>query len=318
MSVEFRPAVRANVPLLIGLAGSTGSGKTYSALQLATGLAGGQRFALIDTESGRALHYADEFQFDHARLDPPFRPNAYSDAIHAADGHGYPVIVVDSTSHEHAGEGGLLDMHEEELDAKAGDDPRRREAMKMAAWIRPKMEHKRFVSRLLQLRSHLILCFRAEEKIEIAKEGGRTVVRPKQSLTGRDGWIPICEPRLPYELTVFCLLTADQPGVPKPIKLPEQLQPFIPLDAPLTRDAGRRLADWAAGAGQVEESLAADLLALAEQLGKASETAAAIDRHRGDARWLQAQIGNAQRALAARVEEPVEEPLFAEAARDEG
>jgi hypothetical protein len=95
-----------------------------------------------------------------------------------------------------------------------------REAVKMAAWIKPKMEHKRFVTRLLQIHAHLILCFRAEEKIEIAKEGGKTVVRPKQSLTGLDGWVPVAEKNLPYELTLSLLLTADQPGVPKPIKLP--------------------------------------------------------------------------------------------------
>ena len=33
MTFEFRPAVRENVPLLIGLAGGTGSGKTFSAMR---------------------------------------------------------------------------------------------------------------------------------------------------------------------------------------------------------------------------------------------------------------------------------------------
>src|SRR6185436_10622008 len=68
MSFVLKPAVRENVPLLIGLAGGTGSGKTYSAMRLAKGLAGGQKFAVIDTESGRARAYADEFQFDSGEL----------------------------------------------------------------------------------------------------------------------------------------------------------------------------------------------------------------------------------------------------------
>src|SRR5689334_8290331 len=101
---SFRPAVREGVGLLIGLAGSSGSGKTYTALRLASGMAGDKPFAVIDTEAGRAKHYADQFTFHHGDLTPPFSPARYSEAIKAADEAGYPVIVVDSCSHEHAGE----------------------------------------------------------------------------------------------------------------------------------------------------------------------------------------------------------------------
>ena len=41
MSITFRPALREAIPLLIGVAGGTGSGKTFSALLLARGIAGG-------------------------------------------------------------------------------------------------------------------------------------------------------------------------------------------------------------------------------------------------------------------------------------
>ena len=82
---EFRPAVREEVGLLIGLAGPSGSGKTFSAMRLASGIVGqGKKFAVIDTEARRALHYADRFQFDYMDMKPPFRPEAYTDAIKAA------------------------------------------------------------------------------------------------------------------------------------------------------------------------------------------------------------------------------------------
>lgn len=243
MSFEFRPAKRENVPLLIGLAGGTGSGKTYSAMLLAKGLAAGKRFAVIDTENGRARHYADEFEFDSADLRAPFRPERYAEAIESADKAGYPVIVVDSMSHEHAGDGGLLDWHEEEFKRMGS-----REAVKFTAWIAPKLAHKAMVTRLLQVNAHVVLCFRAEEKIEIGKDSaGKTVVRPKQSLVGLDGWLPVSEKTLPYELTASFLLTADAPGVPKPIKLQAQHRAFIPLDKPLSLETGRELAEWAAG-----------------------------------------------------------------------
>lgn len=249
MSFTFRPAVRENVPLLIGLAGGTGSGKTYSAMTIAKGLANGQRFAVIDTENGRAKHYADEFQFDVADLAAPFRPNRYADAIAAADAANYPVVVVDSMSHEHAGDGGLLDWHEEEFQRLGG-----RDAVKMTAWIKPKMAHKQMVSRLLQMRAHVILCFRAEEKVEIIDDPdkpGKKKIVPKATLTGLDGWVPISEKNLPYELTASFLLTAARPGVPQPIKLQAQHRPMVPLDRPLTEDVGRALAEWAAGGTQV-------------------------------------------------------------------
>jgi hypothetical protein len=248
MTFTFRPAVRENVSLLIGLAGGTGGGKTYTAMRLAAGIAGDKPFAVIDTEAGRAKHYADQFRFDHGDLAPPFRPDAYTEAIMAADKAGYPVIVVDSVSHVWAGDGGVLDWQEAELDRMAGDDWKKREACKMAAWIKPKMSHKHFVQKLLQVRAHLILCFRAEPKIEMVKgQDGKMQIIAKQSLTGLDGWIPVCEKNLPFELTASFLLMADKPGIPRPIKLQEQHRALFPLDKPITEDSGRQIAVWAAG-----------------------------------------------------------------------
>src|SRR3990167_6233339 len=54
MTFTFRPASRDNVGLLLGLAGSSGSGKTYTALRLAKGMAGGPAVAAGGTQGGRA------------------------------------------------------------------------------------------------------------------------------------------------------------------------------------------------------------------------------------------------------------------------
>jgi len=247
MSVTFRRAVRENVGLVIGIAGPSGSGKTFSAMRLAAGISGRKPFAMIDTEAGRSKHYADRFTFDHADLHAPFRPSAYAEAIKAADEAGYPVIVVDSCSHEHAGEGGMLDWQEEELERMAGNDWKKREACKMAAWIKPKADHKRMVSRLLQVRAHLILCFRAEQKIEMVKVDGRMEIQPKKLASGFSDWIPICDKNLLYELTSSFLLTPDAPGIPKPIKLEAQHRALIDLRAPLDEQVGQKLAEWAKG-----------------------------------------------------------------------
>jgi AAA domain len=248
VSFAFRPAVRENVGLLLGLSGPSGSGKTFTAMRLAHGICGDAPFAVIDTEAGRAKHYADRFRFDHGDLTPPFTPERYADAITAADAAKYLVIVVDSMSHEWAGDGGILDWQEAELDRMAGTDAKRRDAAKMASWIKPKMAHKQMVQRLLQVRAHLILCFRAEPKIEMVRgQDGKMEIREKHSLVGLHGWIPIAEKNLPYELTASFLLLPDRPGVPLPIKLQEQHRSLFPLDVPITEASGVELAKWASG-----------------------------------------------------------------------
>jgi hypothetical protein len=269
MSFMFRPAVRENVGLLIGLAGASGSGKTFTAMRLASGIAGDKPFAVIDTEAGRAKHYADRFRFDHGDLQPPFRPSTYEEAILAADKAGYPVIVVDSMSHEYAGDGGLLDWQEEEYQRMGG-----RESVKMASWIKPKMAHKHMVARLLQVRAHLILCFRAEEKVDIIKEDGKTKIVPKVSATGFVGWQPICEKNLPYELTASFLFTPDAPGVPKPIKLQEQHRALFPLDRPIDEESGRAIAAWAAGGSTAPTGSPIEILRAEARKGTAALRAA--------------------------------------------
>lgn len=247
MSILFKKAERSHVPLMIGLVGGTGSGKTFTALRLASGMSDGKPFAVIDTERGRARHYADQFSFDCGDMEEPFKPTAYLEAIKAADAAGYPVIVVDSASHMWSGEGGVLDWQESELDRMAGDDWKKREACKIAAWIKPKLDQKAFTNGILRIRAHLILCFRAEQKIEMVRENGKTVIHEKQSLTGLNGWIPICDKNLPFELTTSLLFTADRPGIPQPIKLQEQHRALFPLDRQVNEESGKLVAAWAKG-----------------------------------------------------------------------
>lgn len=320
MTISFRPAKRERVYILAGLAGASGSGKTFSALRLARGLAGDSPFAYIDSEARRALHYADQYQpWHHAELSPPFRPQTYLDAIHAAEAEGFGVIVVDSVSHEYSGRGGLLDWKEEILDKRAGDDAAKRERLSVGAWNAPKTAHARFVSELLQVRAHLILAFRARQAIEMAKEeNGKTVVRPTKALDSFEGWLIETEHTrapLAFELTCSFLMLPDSPGVPRPIKLPEPLRPFVPLNKPLSEETGEALAKWAAGSASMParkseseaKKLTTELLEIADSMGKKDEVSAAIARHRGGhsaqpaqhVTWLRAQIKRAREASEA-------------------
>ena len=275
---SFAPAVRERVGLIIALAGPSGSGKTLSALKIARGLAGGDdsKIALVDTEAGRGLHYApapgekagpDRFAFNYADMKPPFSPEAYTDAIKAADSAGFEVVVIDSGSHLWEGEGGVQDQHDAILDAEverarknhngnwAFDEDRTRDRLSVGAWKKPKAAHKRFVSRLLQTRAHIIICLRADEKMRMEKvkdDRGRekTVIIQAKDMPPAERWQPICEKRLPYEMTVSFVLTPDRPGFPVPIKLQEQHRHAVTLDRPLSEETGRLLAEWARGGKQ--------------------------------------------------------------------
>jgi hypothetical protein len=235
MTITFRPAVRTTTALLIALAGSSGSGKTYSALRLARGLAGPNgKIAFIDTERGRALHYAEAFTFDHAEIHPPFRPDRYQQAILDAEKADYPVIVVDSMSHEHSGEGGLVDWAA--MDLQKMGSPRN--------WIAPKTAHKKLVNRLLQVNAHLIFCLRAEPKIKMVEDPKR----PGRQMVVDDGWKPVCEKTFMYEMICSFMLYDERPGVPVPTKLQAQHKSAFPAGQQITEACGAALATWAAGA----------------------------------------------------------------------
>ena len=103
----FTKATKQQLKLRLLIEGASGSGKTFSALQLAKGLGG--KVAVIDTERGSASLYSDKFDFDVCELDY-YSPEKYIEAIKYAQ-QDYDVIIIDSITHEWSGEGGILDIH---------------------------------------------------------------------------------------------------------------------------------------------------------------------------------------------------------------
>lgn len=274
MNMQYTDGVRDDTSLIIGIAGASGSGKTVSALLLAEGLAGEDgEVAFIDTEGGRARHYfptpsdtrsreelRKEFLFRVKYLDmkPPYNPRSIWAAINEAiDKVGAKVIVVDSTSDEWEGVGGLHDMHIAEmarLAKKPYDSLQDWELHKynFPAWAVPKAEHKQYLMKnLRQVRAHVIFCFRANEltkPVEVIDDKGR-----KKMTVQNVGWQPVCEKNMLYDLTISFMVTPDQKGIPlmQDGKFYGKLNPpyskFFQPGKQVSIETGTQLRAWARG-----------------------------------------------------------------------
>lgn len=236
MTFTFKPAssFADRHGLFIALAGGTSSGKTFSALRLARGIAGEKgKIAVVDTEAGRTLHLRDQFRFDALMLDPPHRPERYAEAARAAEDAGYACLVIDSFSMEWVGMGGALDWQAEEYERMGS-----REAVKLASWIKPKMAHKAMVYSLLGRRIPIVFSMRADET---AKKDGAKVVAEYRMVQNK---------AFPFEVTVSFMLAQARQGfidLSLPHKLEGWARPIFKDGEQLGEAHGEALAAWARG-----------------------------------------------------------------------
>ena len=186
---EIHRATKRRAKLRLGMSGPAGSGKTYSALLIASGLGG--RIGMIDTEHGSGDLYADLLPegYDVLSLTPPFTPARYIEAIRAFEQAGVDTIIVDSLSHAWAGEGGSLDRQGKIAD-KSGNS--------WQAWRQVTPEHNALVEALLQSPCHIIATMRAKTEYVQEKDErtGRQVVR-------KIGLAPVMRDGIEYEFTTF-------------------------------------------------------------------------------------------------------------------
>jgi hypothetical protein len=320
-------AIRVATPLLTGIVGPSGTGKTYSALRLATGMRrvyGGEIFG-IDTESGRMLHYAPEegakpdpangkFDFRHVRFASPYPSLRYLAAIEHCVKRGAKVIVIDSMSHEHEGVGGVLEQHRDEAERLAKEWSSTVDAAKMSAWDKPKAGRRRLINTILtDLNVSCILNFRAKKKLHIATKEEKKA-NPKMESVSYRGMLPIAGEEFIYEMMLKCVLLPGARGVPTwksdfpeeqdMMKIPRQFEHIFERPAPLSEDIGQQLAEWAAGASfkaPTDDDVGTSLTA-AKEAKTLEELANVADSYKGKP-WTTAQRKRLRDALEARKKE---------------
>lgn len=233
--IQIREAQRQGARLVIGLQGISGSGKTYTALQIAHGLAGmnAAKVGFLDTENRRGSLYADSLKKPDGSVDrfligdlpPPFSPQRYIDAIAQFEAAGVEVLVIDSVSHEWAGQGGCYDIAKNTTN-------------KIDNWLLAKAQHKRFMSAMLQSSMHIIACIREAPKTDFKDP------KAPKSL----GLMPIQESQFVFELTASLQMWGEgkQQAV---LKCPAELRPYLGRQQGyITPQDGAALRAWVNGA----------------------------------------------------------------------
>lgn len=214
MATGFKKAARQARKLKCGIQGASGSGKTWTALNIATALVArtdpGKDIALIDSEKAASL-YAPPFVFD---IDDDFgegqklsyHPDKLIEKMENARKAGnYGAVIVDSATHFWKEQGGLLSMidaicQNQRAKGQKGDS--------FAAWKSVDPIYRKLMNYIRQYPLHVILCIRAKqtyEKIEGANGKGSL---KKVGLEGefRENW--------EYELDAQFAIDQDHVMVP--------------------------------------------------------------------------------------------------------
>lgn len=197
-------------------------GKTYSALELATGFGG--KIAMVDTEGGRGEMYAEEFDYDAMQLQAPFTPEKYAAAIKEAEAAGYECLIIDSMSHEW----NQLLEDKGKLDEKGGNS--------FTNWNQPTRRHNGLVESIIQSKIPLIICTCRVKRDWVLTENDKGKMEPK--LVGlanvqRDGF--------EYEQTVEFRIDKNHEAV----ALKDNTGLFLDKPAKLlSREDGKAIRAW--------------------------------------------------------------------------
>lgn len=146
----FVPATFTDIYLKIGVSGLSGTGKSYTALRVASAMFPGERIAVIDTED-KIRKYSREFPINPAIL-KDFHPDRFVALIKQAIQYGYKVLVIDTISHSWMGKGGLLSL-----------------ADKFSDWKSVTPIYNDFVAALIEAPIHIFVTMRSKTDYAVSK-----------------------------------------------------------------------------------------------------------------------------------------------------
>ena len=157
--MELKQSERKNSKIKLAMLGSSGSGKTYSALLVAYGITNDwNKICIIDTENGSANLYAHLGAYKVLSLDTPFSPERYIQAINTCEQSGIEVIIIDSISHCWEN---LLASHA----AMLGNS--------FVNWNKITPRYNSFIQKILQTNCHFICTMRTKQDYNLIEKNGK-------------------------------------------------------------------------------------------------------------------------------------------------
>lgn len=228
-TMQLQKATKSKVKLKIALQGTSGSGKTYSALQLAYGItADWTKIAVIDTENESSNYYANQGEFNVLSLQAPFTPDRYLEAIQACIKAGMECIIIDSITHEWDGIGGILEMHEKATrNSRSGNS--------FNAWASITPLHNKFVQFIVDAPVHIIGTLRTKSDYVLQDRNGKQVpVKVGMKAITRDGMEYEFGIGFEIDLNHTATCSKDRTG------LFVDAEPFV-----ISPATGQKLVEWA-------------------------------------------------------------------------
>ena len=179
--MELKQSERSKTKIKIGLQGSSGTGKTYSALLVAHGITNDwSKICIIDTENGSANLYAHLGAYKVLSMNVPYSPEKYIEAITLCEQSGIEVIIIDSISHCWEN---LLASHA----AMIGNS--------FVNWNKITPRYNSFIQKILQSNCHIICTMRTKQDYILSEKNGKMI--PEKA-----GTKAIMREGIDYEFTV--------------------------------------------------------------------------------------------------------------------
>lgn len=225
INLQITHAKREQIYVKALIGGPSGSGKSYSALRVASGIAGregeGTKIGYIGTEGMRDKLYANEFDYDLISLEE-YSPEYYEAALDAFLEAGYKVIIVDSMTH-------LWNWVQDQVQrqSKGGSD--------FNLWGRYKKENKKIIEKILLAPAHIIVTGRGKDEYVVENKDGKNV--PKKIGVGVQQ-----DKDIEYEYMVTWMLSQDS-HIAEAAK--DNTHIFEGKYDVLTEKSGEKLYDWA-------------------------------------------------------------------------
>lgn len=216
--MPLKPATRQRVKARLCFLGMTKTGKSYTALSTLRGIVGpAGRIAAIDTENGNLSLYAGQFPGDSqptgfdVEVINNFSPDAYKRVHDEAVKAKYDGFLIDSTSQEWEGKGGILEIVDGVTDKF------------FTGWKNATPKHNEFMNMIVNSPMHMVVTVRQKDTYIITEGNAPKLV----------GTEPVQRKRFEYEFNAVFEMDHDHN-----LRVQYSLIPFLPNGTFISRPEG--------------------------------------------------------------------------------